>query len=59
MSAPLATDLEEAFDRLYAAGAVKDVEAALDAALDIICITSGIVGISERLREIMGRPGRA
>lgn len=53
MSAPLATDPEEMIARLHAALEAKDVDAALDAAHDLIDWSRGMPGTSQRLREIM------
>lgn len=53
MTAPLATDIDEAIERLNAARTVGDVDAALDAALDIVSISVGMPGISQQIRAIM------
>jgi hypothetical protein len=53
VSAPLATDPDEIIGRLQAALEAKDVDAALDAANDLIDWSRGMPGTSQRLREIL------
>jgi hypothetical protein len=55
MAASLATDLEEARERLEFARIVGHVDIAVDAALDIVSLLAGIPGTSQRMREILER----
>jgi hypothetical protein len=55
---------DAAIERLQAACVAADVDAALNAALDVIAIMSGLPMISDRLREILDdardtRPGKS
>jgi hypothetical protein len=54
VTAPLATDIDEVIGRLDAAREAGDVDAAIDAMLDIVSISAGMPGISQQLREITG-----
>jgi len=51
VSKPL--DIGEAVEWFHATVALGDVDAALDATIDVCCIATGLPNISQRVREIL------